>query len=266
MTEEEKRRLAQQIFAAEQARLNSYSPLDAAHADLSASLRRSEERRKTYAALEQQGHTWQELHDAYNAAYEEGKRALIIFHLTFFYCSLAIALKEAFDLIPTAIKTFISKVESMMNNATSRDSVVGECLEKTGIDTSYADIPAVPDKSTRKDRAAINRMMRSGITARDLDRERETGYYMGRHSGFFLSAGYAGVALLLALPNSPASSELADGKETVVRLTRPEIESFLERISDITDEEISVADILERAKEEAHVDASEIASEKSYKF
>jgi len=41
MTEAEKRALALQIMQQEQARLASHSPLDAAHADLSASLRHS---------------------------------------------------------------------------------------------------------------------------------------------------------------------------------------------------------------------------------
>ena len=57
MTETEKRALAFQIMQQETARLHSRSPLDAVHADLASSLRRSEERRKSYAALEQLGHT-----------------------------------------------------------------------------------------------------------------------------------------------------------------------------------------------------------------
>ena len=98
MTEAEKRALALLIMEQETARLSSHSPLDAAHADLASSLRRSEARRQSYAALEQQGHTWQELQSAFTTAYEQGNRDMITFHLTFFYCSLAIALKEVFDL------------------------------------------------------------------------------------------------------------------------------------------------------------------------
>jgi hypothetical protein len=39
-----------------------------------------------------------------------------------------------------------------------------------------------------------------------------------------------------------------------------EIESFLYRIAEITDEEISVEDIVERARQEAGVDVSEMAT------
>lgn len=104
MTEAEKRALALQIMEQETARLSSHSPLDTAHADLSASLRRSEARRQSYAALEQLGHTWQDLQNAYVSGYEQGKKDTITFNLTFFYCSLALALHETFSLSPTAIR------------------------------------------------------------------------------------------------------------------------------------------------------------------
>ena len=187
---------------------------------------------------------------------------MITFHLTFFYCSLAIALKDVFDLSPSAIKAFITRVDAMMHDEDDREGLLKRCLAATCIDVTYADIPAVPDKSTRKDRQAIDRMMRTGITARDIERERETGYYMGRHSGFYLSAGYAGVALLLC-SSFPGGG---DGAPPHQSLTPSEIESFLERMEEISSEEISVADILERARNEAGIDASAVASESSYKF
>lgn len=263
MTEAEKRKLALQIMAQEQARLASHNPLDAAHADLSASLKRSEARRKTYDSLAQQGHSWQELQDAYASAYSQGKRDMITFHLTFFYCSLAIALKQTFALSPSAIKMFIGKVESMMNDENGREDLLQRCLQATGIDTTYADIAPVPDRSTRKDRQAIDRMMKTGITVRDIERERESGYYYSRNSGFYLSAGYAGVALLLS-GFTPISEDR--GREGQIELEPSEIEAFLDRMSEIAAEEISVADILERGKAEAGIDASAVASEASYKF
>lgn len=265
MTESEKRALALQIMKQEQARLTSHSPLDSAHTNLSASLRRSEARRQAYAALEQQGHTWQDLNSAYSDGYSQGKRDMITFHLTFFYCSLAIALHEVFSLSPSAIKTFIGKVESMMNDENGREDLLQRCLQATGINTTYADIAAVPDRSTRKDRQAIDRMMKTGITARDIERERESGYYYGRNSGFYLSAGYAGVALLLSspCPGAPVSSDAAD---VIGGLQHDEIAAFLDHIDEISAEEISVADILERAKKEAGIDASAVATEASYKF
>ena len=264
MTEAEKRLKALAFMAQEQQRLSSRSPLDAAHADLASSLRRSEARRKSYAALEQQGHTWQEFYDAYTNAYEQGKKDMITFHLTFFYCSLALALHEIFDLNPSAIKEFIQRVENMMNDENGREDLLRRCRAATGIDVTYADIPAAPDHSTRKDRQAIDRMMKNGITARDIEKEREVGYHMGRNSGFYLSAGYAGVALLLC-SSVPGGAD--DGAaQSAQGLIPSEIEAFLERMDEISGEEISVADILERARNEAGIDASAVASEATYKF
>jgi len=265
MTESEKRVLALSIMQQEQARLASHSPLDSAHTNLSASLRRSEARRQAYAALAQQGHTWRDLNNVYSDGYEKGRRDMITFHLTFFYCSLAIALHEVFSLSPSAIKTFIGKVESMMNDENGREDLLQRCLQATGIDTTYADIAAVPDRSTRKDRQAIDRMMKTGITARDIERERESGYYYGRNSGFYLSAGYAGVAILLH--DSRPGDDVANAESQPQQgLSTAEIEAFLDRMSEIAAEEISVADILDRAKAEAGIDASAVASEASYKF
>lgn len=89
-----------------------------------------------------------------------------------------------------------------MNDEDGREDLLTRCREQTGIDTTFAGIPAIPNRSTRKDREAVNRMMRTGITSRDIELERESGYYYGRNSGFFLSAGYAGIALLLSRPSS----------------------------------------------------------------
>lgn len=77
MTEEEKRALALQIM--EQERPRSQSPLDAARERINASLRRSEERCRSYASLAQKGHTWDELQEAYSSAYEQGKRDMSLF-------------------------------------------------------------------------------------------------------------------------------------------------------------------------------------------
>ena len=42
--------------------------------------------------------------------------------------------------------------------------------------------------------------------------------------------------------------------------SKDEIEGFLDRVAEICDEEISVEDIMERAKREAGVDVSQMAS------
>lgn len=265
MTEEAKRALALQIM--EQERLRSHSPLDAARERISASLRRSEERRQSFASLAQKGNTWDELQEAYSSAYEQGKRDMVTFHLVFFYCSLALALREVFDFSSSAIKSFIGRVEEMMNDEDGREDLLTRCREQTGIDTAFADIPAIPNRSTRKDREAVNRMMRTGITSRDIELERESGYYYGRNSGFFLSAGYAGVALLLSRPSSfPADGANGEDAIHLEGVGQSDIESFLDRMEEISSEEICVSDILERAKNESGIDASAAASEANYKF
>lgn len=264
MTEKEKRALALQIM--EQERLRSQSPLDAACERINASLRRSEERCRSYASLAQKGHTWSELQETYSSAYEQGKRYMVTFHLTFFYCSLALVLHEVFAFSSSAIKSFIGRVEDMMNDEDGRENLLAICREQTGIDTTFADIPAIPDRSTRKDRETVNRMMRTGITARDIELERESGYYYGRNSGFFLSAGFA-VGHCYSRDLRPSTDGENGGNTVHLKgIGQSDIESFLDRMEEISSEEICVFDILERVKNEAGIDASAVASEANYKF
>ena len=82
-------------------------------------------------------------------------------------------------------------------------------------------------------------MKRTGITQKDLEYERKTGYQNGWNREFYLSVCYAAVALTLFRKHEATISD---------------IESFIDRIGEITDEEISTADILARAKAEAGVD------------
>ena len=134
MTEEAKRALALQIM--EQERLRSQSPLDAARERINVSLRRSEERRQSYASLAQKGHTWDELQEAYSSAYEQGKRDMVAFHLTFFYCSLALALREVFDFSSSAITIPHPSVLPPRNRrnirASERSSVVYRAFQNRG--------------------------------------------------------------------------------------------------------------------------------------
>lgn len=146
MTKEEKQAFALQIM--EQERLRSHSPLDATRERINASLRHTEERRQSYASLAQKGHTWTELQEAYSSAYEQGKRDMVTFHLTFFYCSLALALREVFAFSSSTIKSFIGRVEDMMNDEDGREDLLTRCREQTGIDPAFADILSVPHRST----------------------------------------------------------------------------------------------------------------------
>lgn len=122
--------------------------------------------------------------------------------------------------------------------------LVARCKEITGLDTTFADEKKTEARVTRRDRAAVDRMRKTGITERDLAIEREEGYRDGRNEPFCLSSCYAAVAIVL---HNQHDCDAAD------------IESFLDRVAEITDEEISVEDIVERARREAGVDVSEMA-------
>ena len=99
-------------------------------------------------------------------------------------------------------------------------------------------------KASRKDKQAVERMKKTGITERDLEKEREEGYRDGRNEPFYLSSCYASVAITLKREQGCDAAE---------------IESFLDRVAEICDEEISVEDIVERARKEAGVDITGLA-------
>ena len=99
--------------------------------------------------------------------------------------------------------------------------------------------------ATRKDREAVERMKRGGITKKDLDYEKKIGYNNGWNTGAGMSVCYACASLALHRFHG-------SGKD--------EIETFLERVQELQDEEISAHDIIERAIRETDVDVSEIAA------
>ena len=99
-------------------------------------------------------------------------------------------------------------------------------------------------RATKADEKAIARMKRTGITKADLEYERKVGYEAGWNSGFGYSVCYASLAL--ALQRTFGSSA-------------EEIETVFDRIGELEYEEISAADIIERARKEAGVDVSELA-------
>ena len=63
----------------EQARLGYHSPLDAAHADLSASLANSAHTRQVFSNLARNGITWDDLKAVYSKAYPEFETGMLIF-------------------------------------------------------------------------------------------------------------------------------------------------------------------------------------------
>ena len=258
MTEAEKRQLASTIFEQEMKRLQNRSPLDIYNSNhIEASLQRSQRQRAVFDALAQQGITWDDLRKAYEEGFDSGQKAMVHFRLSFFYAATAIAVHERFDTAPEVTADFMRALLAEADHASDKDALVRKARERIGLDTSFYDAPSPDDenigrsvlaataKGTRKDRAAINRMRRSGITEADLEYERDTGYSNGWNTRFYDSACYATLALALS------STFSAD---------RGEIERLIERVIEIQDEEISTADVLERAENETGVDVSGLAN------
>ncbi|MBE5774627.1 MAG: hypothetical protein E7337_11950 [Clostridiales bacterium] len=246
MTEEEKRKLALSIMEQERQRLaqssfRDHQTVNAAHAQ-----RRIDANQQLLASLAQNGITWAQLDAAYNEAFARGESDMLTYHFSFFYAATAIAYHEAFSSSPDATAAFIRALLVAPEEASNHQELVEKAKRETDVDTSYADVPsAKARKTTHKDRQDVERMTRTGITERDLQANREAGYAAGRNSRFFLSACFATVALTLHQMHEWGS----------VR-----IEQFLDRIQETMDDEISTADIIERAKEEAGVDVSDIAT------
>lgn len=247
MTEEEKRRKAMEIFAQEQTRLKNRRAIDTfTTADITTSLARSEQERQLDQRLSQHGITPADMKKAFEENYERGKKDMIQFRMVFFLASTVIAVKELFNTDPDTSLSLLKQIDKAIDELKSRDAVVAECLSVTGVDVSGVDIPAKVKKPNRADRMAVERMRSTGITEKDLEYERTTGYDIGWNSQFFMSACYAAAALAL----NKEFGTVGDATE-----------EFLARIGEITDEEISVADIVERAKQEVGVDVGQLARE-----
>lgn len=250
MNEEEKRRLALSIFEQEQRAFRSISVQDHANARLNAAMRRVKRQQEVLTSLAQQGITWDDLKKAYDDAFSKGEKKMLEFRLSFFYAAVAIAFHERYDADSDITAAFVLQLTEIMETEESEDrhAFVRRCISETGVDTSGMDIIPAKAKSTRKDAAAIERMKQTGITKKDLEYERKTGYQNGWNREFFMSVCYAAVALTLFHKHGATTSDIV---------------SFIDRISEIMDEEISAADIVDRAKEEAGVDVGGIAKGQS---
>ena len=245
MTEAEKRALALQIMQQEQQRLASTSFRDHRNAAINDLHHEISTSQQYYDAFAQQGITFREFQKAYNDAYEEGRSDMLAYRFSFFYASTAIAYHELFTASPEETAAFMKALPKAPEGCKDHKELVHRCIEVTGFDPSFADEKKIEPRVTRKDRAAVDRMRKTGITQRDVELEREEGYRDGRNEPFYLSSCYAAVAITLHRQHGSNVGE---------------IESFLERVAEITDEEISVDDIIERARQEAGVDVSEMAT------
>ena len=245
MTEAEKRALALQIMQQEQQRLASTSFRDHKHAAIADLHQEISARQQYYDAFAQQGITFREFQKAYNDAYERGRSDMLAYRFSFFYAATAIAYNEIFAADPEAVATFMKALPKAPEGCANHAELVQRCLAETGFDTRYADEKRPEQRTTRRDRQAVDRMRKTGITKRDLAIEREEGYRDGRNEPFYLSSCYAAVAIVL---------------HRLRGYNIAEIESFLERVAEICDEEISVEDIIERARTEARVDVSQMAN------
>ena len=245
MTEEEKRTRALAFLEQEQLRLRNSTFADHRTAEQNRVQRRINTRQQFYADFAKQGITFQEFQKAYNDAFQRGREDMLTYRFSFFYAAAAIAYHETFQASPEEVAIFMKSLADAAEGCKGHNELVQRCVMETGADVSFADEEKPPSHSTRKDRAAVDRMQKTGITQRDLEIERDEGYRDGRNEPFFLSSCYAAVAIVLHRMHGCDAAA---------------IEAFLERIAEIVDEEISTDDILERAKHEAGVDVSQMVN------
>ena len=228
------------------------------HTAITSTFARAEKKQRRLASLAQQGITVNDLKAAYDEAYNRGQDEMIYFRLTFFYASSAIAVHEANpDFTAEQVGEFMKTLYKAPVENPDRDELVQRAISLTGVDTSVYDIPGTvigfgrsvmseSDHYSRKDYQAAARMQKKGISAKDLECEKKVGYSNGWNSSFFASACYAGLALTL---------------HAAFHSTALQIEEFIDRVIELGDEEISVADILARCVRETGVDVSRMAKE-----
>ena len=245
MTEAEKRALALQIMAQEQQRMvqkSKGSPiLDENKALLTDVVQRVTRNQELFDSLAQQGITWQQLKAAYNEGYQRGRNEMLDYNLSFFYAAAAIVHHEQLTSNPDEVLAFIQALPDALEGETDIDLIRERCLKQTGVDVNGFDKPEAQIVGKQEAIKALERMKKTGITQKDVEYERQIGYDHGWNSPFHMSACYAAAALSLAQTTSV-------------------IETFLFRIQEVMDEEISAADILERCRVETGADVSRLAT------
>ena len=245
MTEAEKRALALQIMAQEQQRMvqkSKGSPiLDENKALLTDVVQRVTRNQQLFDSLAQQGITWQQLKAAYDEGYQRGRDEMLDYNLAFFYAAAAIVHHEVFTSNPDEVLAFIQALPDALEGETDIDLIRERCLKQTGVDVNGFDKPEAQIVGKQEAIKALERMKKTGITQKDVEYERQIGYDHGWNSPFHMSACYAAAALSLAQTTSV-------------------IETFLFRIQEVMDEEISATDILERCRVETGADVSRLAT------
>ena len=248
MTESEKRALALQIMVQEQQRLSKGSTiLDNNIAHLREVVQRATRNQELFDSLAQQGITWQQLKAAYDEGFQRGRSEMLDYNLAFFYAAAAIVHHEVFDSSADHILAFIGSLPDALNGKIEIELILEMCLKETDVDVSGFDKPRAQVTGKREAVKALERMKKTGITLKDVEYERQVGYDQGWHSPFHLSACYAAAALVLHRQHGCGTGD---------------IDSFLDRVAEICDEEISAADILERCRREAGVDVNDLATAK----
>ena len=172
MTEDEKRKLALSFLAAERQRLSRPASIrEHSQSQLDAVVRNAARRIEMLSSFEQQGITLDQFNAAYNDAYRRGERDMLNYRFNFFYAATAIAYREAFPSSPEDVADFMQKLPGVPEGCENNKQLVQKCLPETGVDTSYVDEKKEKVRATRRDRAAVQRMKRTGITQRDLEIE-----------------------------------------------------------------------------------------------
>ena len=117
MTEAEKRALALQIMAQEQARLASTSFHDHQNATIADLHHEITTRQQYYNDFAQQGITFRDFQNAYSDAYEQGRSDMLAYRFSFFYAATAIAYHEIFSASPDDVATFMKALPKAQRGA-----------------------------------------------------------------------------------------------------------------------------------------------------
>lgn len=205
MNEEKKRTLALFFMKQEQSRLlDAHSALDAAAANINTSLTHSTKVREALSLLAQRGITWDELHDAYHTAFNDGHHAMMAFKLSFFTLEWRLpSMRDSTQ--PRKIPQISSikytklpknpRIDLQSSNAAEKKQAWTPPYLMKSAHSPPSHVLISSSMASRKDRVAVERMRRSGITPKDLEYETRIGYNNGWNADVGMSICYGCAAL-----------------------------------------------------------------------
>lgn len=110
---------------------------------------------------------------------------MLVYRFSFLCAATAIAYSEVFAASAEETAASMEALPKASKRYANHAELVKRCVDETGFDPSFADHKNSVPHVTRKGRATVDRMRKTGITERDLELEREEGYRDGRNEQFF---------------------------------------------------------------------------------